>query len=240
MLKRQVATGLIVMALTGEAGADDDVARITWGRVTNPEHSLVLEMFPEYQFARMSDPSRDSAAVALETAYAVTDRLTLSFELGAHDSMPRGDMRFDRIGPEAEWRIVDAPVQVAVVGIALAGLDGSTFSGVAGIRTLRRWDRWIASAEYNAKIERDVAWSVRHVLDADGYMVFGTDGVIGGGLTADHQGNLNLDATVGGRINNHLFLGVNASSKLVGDAPALAMILQLQVYFGPYYSAGLE
>lgn len=240
MVKAHVATGLILVALGGEAAADDDVARITWGRVTNPEHSLVLQMFPQYAFARMSDPSADSAAVALDAGYAVSDRLTLSAVLAAHDTMPRGDMRFDRAGPEVEWRVLDAPVQLALVGVGLAGFDGSTFSGVAGARMLRRWERWIATAEYSARIEHDAGWTVVHAVDLDGYMVFGTNGVVGGGLGADHEGDVRLDATIGGRINNHLFMGVNASSRLVGDDPALAFVLQLQVYFGPYYSAGLE
>ena len=64
MLKAHVAIGLFLMALCGEAVADDDVARVTWGRVTNPEHSLVLQLFPQYVFSRMSDPTSDTAAVA--------------------------------------------------------------------------------------------------------------------------------------------------------------------------------
>jgi hypothetical protein len=240
MLKAHVATALFLMTLCGQAAADDDVARITWGRVTNPEHSVVLQMLPQYVFSRMSDPTSDSAAVALEGAYALSDGLTLSAVLAAHDTMPRGDMRFDRAGPEVEWRVHDGAVQLALVGVGLAGFDGATFSGDAGVRALRRWGHWIGTAQYSARAERDATWTVVHSVDVDGYMVFGTDGVLGGGLGADHEGNVKLDATVGGRINNHLFLGVNTSSGLTGDAPALACVLQLQVYFGPYYSAGLE
>jgi len=240
MLKAHVATGLFLMALCSEAAADDDVARITWGRVTNPEHSLVLQMFPQYVFSRMSDPTSDSAAIAVEAAYALDDRFTLSAVLAAHDTMPRGDMRFDRAGPEVEWRVLDGQVQLALFGIGLAGFDGSTFSGEAGARALRRWGHWIATAEYTTSAERDVGWTVVHALDADAYMVFGTDGVLGAGLGADLDGNVKVDATIGGRINNHLFLGVHTASRLAGDTPALACVLQLQVYFGPYYSAGLE
>jgi hypothetical protein len=79
----------------------------------------------------------------------------------------------------------------------------------------------------------------RHVELAVHY-AFGLNGTVGAELEYQTGHGIMAAGVIGGRVNEHLFIGIEVRSGLTRRAPSVAFGFQLHFYFGPYRTAGLD
>jgi hypothetical protein len=234
-------TALLTACLcTSTAFADRDIPSLTMGRVSAPGGSGVVELNTNYSMSDLRQAVSDTNSAELEFEYGVDDRLSLSAGLDT-DPVPRDRLQLNQLTLGARYRLVTEPLQIAPFLGFGPQFDERGWGVSFGVATLKRWGSVMVGLDYNGNL---TAFGERptwlHQLDLGVFYAFGLNGVVGASLVYQLPRELSVTAILGGRINRHVFLGVQTQSAVAGPGPALTVTLQLHFYFGPYVTPGLE
>jgi hypothetical protein len=231
---------LLPLVAAASASADRDVPALTMGQVTTPAHSFIVEVDTAYTMPDLRQSALDTNALELELTYGVTDRLELDAALTT-DPAQRSLLRLNQVELDARYRLVSDPFQLAPFVGVRPQLDEAAVGFTYGVATLKRVSSMLFGLDYTGTaLATGTPRSFTHELDLGAYYTFGLNGVVGGSVVYDLPRQLFVTAIVGGRINRHLFLGVQPAAGLTGGAPALTVTIQLHFYFGSYLTPGLD
>ena len=244
MNKKMVwSIGLILTTglLHQTAWAVFEVSRLTLGRTTNPEKSLVIETDTTYAATNWADPSQDTLQGTYSVAYGVTDRLTAESELATQESQ-RNRLRADRLAMEAIYRILDNPFQWAPLLELRPSLQGESFESVYGFRAIKNIRQFSLILNYEGTLGKESEDSVYKLKDHEvepGILYrFGLHGLLGLDYDYHKTGSQAIDVSLGGSVSRNVFLGVEQSFGLTQAAPDYQFGLHVDFYFGPYALGG--
>lgn len=252
---------LALAALLVAAPADaltGDIGRLTMGRVTSPKGAWVFDLYQDHVVPRWSPGTHHVLSQRVVTAYGVSDRFTAA-AVALADHAEHEWRSADRWGTAAAVRVLDEPLQVAALAVALRHASGRRFEFAAGADLLMNVGSWSAQLRYFDEFRQGEGESAvggnHHILEPGLYYRFGLHGIVGIKYLFQTlppavflaQGPMGpvpvplpartirmIGPVMGGSISKNLFLGLDQSFGMGRDSPTFITTLQFQLYFGPY------
>lgn len=220
-----------------------DMARIVQGRTTYSKGASVLNLAYDQASPRWSDPSKDTVESEVELEHAFTDRLDLSAAAQAQETR-RSQAHVNRLAFETDYRLLDAPFQVAPrLGIA-PSIRGEGLQFQLGSTELKNIGEWTLMLDYEAEFGQTPGRTsfavLQHQFETGVFYRFGLRGLTGTTWEYDTTGESQAGLVLGGSISKNIFLGYKQQFPLNRKSPSSESELLLSFYFGPTALAGWD